>query len=77
MVTFIRVRDRETGHEFDIAETAYRESKHIKVNAPKQYPPLTSDDVRRVTARPAKHRTDKAGDLDEAAGDDQTEETSA
>lgn len=58
MPTFIRVRDKSTGHTYDIDERSFREDKHLKINAPKQYPDLTGPGAR---PRPAKHRTDKAG----------------
>lgn len=51
MTTFVRVRDRDTGHEYDVAEQAVDKAVHEVL---KGYP--TSD-----RARPAKHRTDKAG----------------
>lgn len=51
MTTFVRVRDRDTGHEYDVAEQAVDLAAHeVLTNHP------TSD-----RARPAKHRTDKAG----------------
>ena len=74
MTDFIRVRDRESGHEYDLPETAFREDAHVKVHAPKQYPALTSPSARRVTARPAKHRTTKAGEPTAGSGDTNTEE---
>ncbi len=51
MTTFVRVRDKDTGHEYDVAEQAINPDAHLVLRG---YP--TSD-----RARPAKHRTDKAG----------------
>ncbi len=58
MATFIRVRDRDTGHEYDIDLASFDEELHTKVNASKQYPDLVGD---HVIVRPIKFRTDKAG----------------
>lgn len=51
MTVFVRVRDKDTGHEYDVAEQAINPQAHERLKA---YP--TSD-----RARPAKPRTDKAG----------------
>lgn len=56
--TWIRVRDKETGHEYDVADRGYDPDLHTKVNAPKQYPDLSGPTAR---PRPARLRTDKAG----------------
>lgn len=58
MTTWVRVRDRDTGHEYDVAESAFRPEVHVKVNKPAQYPDLSGPAAR---PRPAKHSTDKAG----------------
>lgn len=59
MPTFIRVRDKSTGHEYDIAASTFDETLHTKVNSPKQYPDLTGPAAR---PRPPKFRTTtKAG----------------
>ena len=38
--TYIRVKDRRTGHEHDLLETQYDAKKHEKVTK-KDYPPTT------------------------------------
>lgn len=58
MQTFIRVRDRATGHQYDVDERAFDEDTQIRVSAPRTFPPVTGS---RVSARPAKHHTTKAG----------------
>lgn len=58
MPSFVRVRDKVTGHEYDLAAGAFDPDKHARVNAPKQYPDLSGPAAR---PRPVKHRTDKAG----------------
>lgn len=73
--TLIRVRDRDTGHEYDLPEDAFDDETHVRVNAPKQYPALPTTSDRRVSARPAKYRTDKAGESTDGSGDDTPEET--
>lgn len=55
---WVRVRDRDTGHEYDVAGTAFDAELHTKVNASKQYPDLYGPGAR---PRPAKHRVDLAG----------------
>jgi len=56
--TFIRVRDKATGHEYDIPAGTFDEDLHAKVNAPKAYPDLSGTTAR---PRPIKFRTTKAG----------------
>lgn len=58
MPTFIRVEDRDTGHQYDVDERAFDPDLHTKVNAPARWPNLTGDGAR---PRPALPRTDKAG----------------
>lgn len=58
MPRFTRVRDRDTGHEYDVPPSAFDPDVHVKVNAPSRYPDLSGPGAR---PRPAKHRTDKAG----------------
>lgn len=58
MPRWTRVRDKSSGHEFDINPSAFDPESMTKVNAPKQYPDL---DGPRARPRPAKFRTDKAG----------------
>lgn len=58
-MSFIRVKDRATGHEYDIDARAFDESLHVKANKPRQYPDLTGDGDR---PRPTKYATDLAGD---------------
>lgn len=58
MTTWVRVRDRHTGHQYDVAESAFREERHVKVNASKQWPDLSGPTAR---PRPAKHNVNKAG----------------
>lgn len=57
MPTWVRCRDRETGHEFDLSPEDIRIADDA-VEVLKDYPPNTG-----LTAqpRPAKHRVDKAG----------------
>lgn len=57
-MTWIRVTDKETGHQFDVAEQAFDPDIHSKVNAPAQWPDLVEETDR---PRPALLRTDKAG----------------
>lgn len=54
MPTFIRVRAKDTGDEFDVAAGAYDPETMTKLNASKQYPDTSAP-------RAAKYRTDKAG----------------
>lgn len=58
MPTWVRVKDRATGHEYDVAESAFNPDAHVKVNKPAQYPDLSGPYAR---PRPAKHNTDLAG----------------
>lgn len=58
MTTWVRVKDRSTGHEYDVAESAFRPEAHVRVNKPAQYPDLSGAGHR---PRRAKHNTDKAG----------------
>lgn len=55
---WVRVRDKDTGHEYDIAPSVFDPAAHTRLNAPVAYPDLYGDTAR---PRPAKHRTDKAG----------------
>lgn len=57
MPTWLRCRDRETGHEFDLAPEDIRIEQDT-VEVLKEYPENSS-----ATAQPraAKHRVDKAG----------------
>lgn len=52
-VTWIRVRDKATGHEYDVREGAVDDDVHEPLKA---YPPHRSPDP-----RPAKHRLNKDG----------------
>ena len=56
--TWIRVTDRDTGHQYDVAGAAFRPEAHLKVNAPKQYPDLYGPGAR---PRRPKHRVTKGG----------------
>lgn len=58
MPAFMRVRDKSTGHEFDISPRAFDEELHTRVQATRQYPDLTGPTAR---PRPVKYRTTKAG----------------
>lgn len=51
-IEFVRVRDKDTGHEYDVAATAVDPAAHEVL---KDYPPNLTG-----IPRPAKHRTDKA-----------------
>lgn len=53
---WVRVRDRSTGHEYDVAGSAVDPDAHVRVNAPAAYP-----DLHRGRPRPIKFRTDMAG----------------
>lgn len=55
MPEWVRVRDKDTGHEYDVAASAVRADAH-EVLA--DYAPNVGSTAR---ARPAKHRVDKAG----------------
>lgn len=57
-MTWIRVTDKETGHQFDVAEQAFDPDIHTKVAASAQWPDLVEETDR---PRPALLRTDKAG----------------
>ena len=57
-MTWIRVTDKDSGHQYDVAEQAFDEDIHSKVNAAKQWPDLVEETDR---PRPALYRTDKAG----------------
>lgn len=57
-MTWIRVEDKSTGHQFDLAERAFDPEVHKKVNAPAQWPDLVEETDR---PRPPLYRTDKAG----------------
>jgi hypothetical protein len=48
---FVRVRDKDTGHEYDVWESSLDPQAHKVIEG---YPQSR-------TARPAKHRTTKAG----------------
>lgn len=58
MPAFIRVRDKSTNHEFDVAESAFDADTMTRVNASKQYPDVSGDNA---YPRETKVRTDKAG----------------
>lgn len=57
MPTWLRVRDRDTGHEYDLHERDRRVRLGL-VDVLPRYPPNTGASAR---PRPAKHRTDKSG----------------
>lgn len=57
-MTWIRVTDKETGAQYDVAAQAFNEDIHTKVNASAQWPDLVEDTDR---PRPPLLRTDKAG----------------
>lgn len=61
---FIRVKSRDTGHEFDVHEAQFDEAKHTRV---KRYPPS-----RRV--RRTKFRVGKAPALSVSPSGDETKE---
>lgn len=56
-VRWIRVRDKDVGHEFDVAPSAFDPEVHALVKSA-AYPDLRGDTAQ---SRPAKFRTDKAG----------------
>ena len=58
MPHLVRVRDRDTGHEYDLDAAAVDPAAHTKVTAPGRWPDLHGDGAR---PRPPLHRTDKAG----------------
>lgn len=58
MPTFIRVEDRETGHQYDVDARTFDPELHTKVNAPVRWPDLIGEGVR---PRPALTRIDLAG----------------
>ncbi len=72
MPTWIRVEDKSTGHQFDIAEQAFDQDAHKKVNASKRWPDLAEDNAR---PRPALYRTSKG--MVTADGEPADEETQA
>jgi hypothetical protein len=45
VTTFIRVTDNDTGHQYDIAESAFDETLHKKLDDP-EYPDLSGDNAR-------------------------------
>lgn len=55
---WVRVRDKATGHTYDLAPSQIRQDAHERVNAPKAYPDLYGDGDQ---PRPPKFRTTKAG----------------
>lgn len=57
MPTWLRCRDHDTGHEFDLHENDLR-VRTGRVEVLEDYPPNTGSTAR---PRPAKHRTTKAG----------------
>lgn len=57
MPTWIRVRDRATGHEYDVADSAFNPDAHERLSK-SQFPNVSGLYAR---SRPAKHRTDKSG----------------
>ncbi len=57
-MTWIRVTDKDTGAQYDVAEQAFDPDIHSKVAASAQWPDLVEETDR---PRPALLRTDKAG----------------
>ena len=57
MPTWVRCRDRDTGHEYDLAENDLR-VRTGRVEVITGYPTNSGTTAR---PRPAKHRTDKSG----------------
>lgn len=57
MPTFVRVRDKDTGHEYDLSPQDSRVRDGV-VEVLEDYPQNTGASAR---PRPAKHRTDKTG----------------
>lgn len=55
MAAWVRVRDKDTGHEYDLSARDSR-VKHGVVEVLNDYPPNTGR-----SPRPAKHRTTKTG----------------
>ncbi len=53
---WIRVEDKDTGHQYDIAEQAFDSTVHRKVGAQKRWPDLVDDTDR---PRPALYKTSK------------------
>ncbi len=56
MPTFIRVEAKDSGDQFDVADSAYDPQIHKKVNASSRWPDLEGDTAR---PRPALYRTSK------------------
>lgn len=52
-IQFVRVRDNDTGHEYDVVDTAVDDAAQTVLT---DYPPNDTG-----IPRPPKHRTDKAG----------------
>lgn len=74
MAVFIRVRDRSTGHRYDIDERSFREEAHIRVNAPKAWPDFDPSTAR---ARPAQHNLNRRNGAESEAGQPAVTEESA
>jgi hypothetical protein len=55
MPEWVRVRDKDTGHEYDVAPSAVRDDAHEVLE---DYPPNSGTTAR---PRPPKHRVDKDG----------------
>lgn len=70
MPTWVRVKDRGTGHEYDVDESALIPEVHVRLNKP-AFPDLSGPYAR---PRPAKHNTTKAGRPANAGGQKATEE---
>lgn len=58
LAAWVRVRDRSTGYEYDVAGSAFDHEMHVKVNKPANWPDLHGDLAR---PRPALTRTTLAG----------------
>ncbi len=56
-MTWVRVRDKTTGHEYDVRESALDPNAHEKLES-KDYPDLTGE---LDAPRPTKHRVMKDG----------------
>lgn len=56
MPEFIRVKDKNTKHEYDIAPRSFREARHERLDR-KTYPDLSGPNAR---PRPVKHYTPPA-----------------
>lgn len=70
MPTWVRVKDKSTGHEYDVAESALDPEVHTRLSS-RKYPDVSGPYAR---PRPAKHNTTKAGRPANAGGHTATEE---